>query len=93
MYTDLPSRQVKVLVSDRAVITTEDAERRTVSPAGMQGAIDAAVAAAGPGARAFARPSGTEAGPSASAYLSVIWLETVCSRNHLRYPTACLKHT
>jgi phosphoacetylglucosamine mutase len=57
---DLPSRQVKVSVEDRTVITTEDAERRAVTPTGMQAAIDIAVAAAGPNARAFARPSGTE---------------------------------
>ena len=60
MYEDLPSRQVKVSVADRSVITTTDAERRAVTPAAMQEAIDAAVKAAGPCARAFARPSGTE---------------------------------
>lgn len=60
MYADLPSRQVKVAVADRGVITTEDAERRTVTPPGMQAAIDVAVKAAGARARAFARPSGTE---------------------------------
>ena len=59
-YADLPSKQVKVSVADRAVITTEDAERRAVSPPAMQAAIDRAVAAAGPHSRAFARASGTE---------------------------------
>ena len=60
MYADLPSKQVKVTVADRSVIATTDAERRATTPAGLQPAIDAAVAAAGPRARAFARPSGTE---------------------------------
>ena len=60
MYTDLPSKQVKVTVADRSVISTTDAERRATTPAGLQPAVDAAVAAAGPRARAFARPSGTE---------------------------------
>jgi len=60
MYEDLPSKQLKVLVRDRTSIRTTDAERRAISPSGMQEAIDAVVAAAGPDARAFARPSGTE---------------------------------
>ena len=61
MYTDLPSKQVKVTVADRSVISTTDAERFSDEPpAGLQPAVDAAVAAAGPRARAFARPSGTE---------------------------------
>jgi phosphoacetylglucosamine mutase len=34
LYTDLPSRQLKLVVADRTVITTTDAERRCVSPAG-----------------------------------------------------------
>ncbi len=59
LYTDLPSRQLKLKVADRNAITTTDAERRCVSPAGMQAAIDAAVAGVARG-RAFARPSGTE---------------------------------
>lgn len=59
LYTDLPSRQLKLVVTDRTVITTTDAERRCVTPAGLQDAIDAAVARYESG-RAFARPSGTE---------------------------------
>ncbi|WIA14576.1 hypothetical protein OEZ85_003092 [Tetradesmus obliquus] len=59
LYTDLPSRQLKLVVADRTVITTTDAERRCVTPAGLQDAIDAAVAKYDLG-RAFARPSGTE---------------------------------
>ncbi|XP_056150763.1 phosphoacetylglucosamine mutase [Lampris incognitus] len=59
IYTDLPNRQLKVKVSDRRVIDTTDAERRTVSPAGLQGAIDSLVKKYRK-ARSFVRPSGTE---------------------------------
>ena len=58
-YTDLPSRQTKVMVEDRTVVQTTDAERRTTSPAGLQAAIDELVAGYKMG-RAFVRPSGTE---------------------------------
>lgn len=46
-------------VSDRRVIDTTDAERRVVSPAGLQEAIDALVNKFSQ-ARSFVRPSGTE---------------------------------
>ncbi|KAG8011222.1 Phosphoacetylglucosamine mutase [Nibea albiflora] len=59
MYTDLPNRQLKVKVSDRRVIDTTDAERRAVSPAGLQEAIDSLVKKYRQ-ARSFVRPSGTE---------------------------------
>ncbi|GBF88939.1 phosphoacetylglucosamine mutase [Raphidocelis subcapitata] len=59
LYADLPSRQTKLRVANRAAIATADAERRCVAPAGLQAAIDAAVAKV-PRGRAFARPSGTE---------------------------------
>jgi phosphoacetylglucosamine mutase len=59
LYADLPSRQTKLKVADRGAITTADAERRCVTPEGLQAAIDAAVAKV-PRGRAFARPSGTE---------------------------------
>ncbi|XP_061756751.1 phosphoacetylglucosamine mutase [Nerophis ophidion] len=59
IYTDLPNRQLKVKVSDRRVINTTDAERRAVSPAGLQEAIDALVKNYRH-ARSFVRPSGTE---------------------------------
>ncbi|KAG2426457.1 hypothetical protein HXX76_011688 [Chlamydomonas incerta] len=59
LYTDLPSRQLKLKVADRNSITTADAERVCVSPAGLQEAINAIVAKV-PQGRAFARPSGTE---------------------------------
>ncbi|CDQ83360.1 unnamed protein product [Oncorhynchus mykiss] len=57
IYTDLPNRQLKV--GDLRVIDTTDAERRTVSPAGLQEAIDSLVHKHRQ-ARSFVRPSGTE---------------------------------
>jgi len=59
LYADLPSRQTKLKVADRARIATANAERRCVAPEGLQAAIDAAVTRVARG-RAFARPSGTE---------------------------------
>lgn len=46
-------------MADRRVIDTTDAERRTVSPAGLQEAIDSRVKKYRQ-ARSFVRPSGTE---------------------------------
>uniref|UniRef100_A0A671SUI3 Phosphoacetylglucosamine mutase n=1 Tax=Sinocyclocheilus anshuiensis TaxID=1608454 RepID=A0A671SUI3_9TELE len=59
IYTDLPNRQLKVTVSDRRVIDTTDAERRAVTPEGLQDAIDSLVKKYKT-ARSFVRPSGTE---------------------------------
>ncbi|KAK3281750.1 hypothetical protein CYMTET_10483 [Cymbomonas tetramitiformis] len=59
LYTDLPSRQLKVKVADRAKIETMDAETRVRHPADLQPLIDATVARYSQG-RAFTRPSGTE---------------------------------
>ncbi|CAK6962165.1 phosphoacetylglucosamine mutase [Scomber scombrus] len=59
IYTDLPNRQLKVKVADRRVIDTTDAERRAVSPAGLQETIDSLVKKYRL-ARSFVRPSGTE---------------------------------
>ncbi|XP_019947551.1 phosphoacetylglucosamine mutase [Paralichthys olivaceus] len=59
IYSDLPNRQLKVKVSDRRVIDTTDAERRAVTPAGLQEAIDSLVKKHKQ-ARSFVRPSGTE---------------------------------
>ncbi|XP_032441920.1 phosphoacetylglucosamine mutase [Xiphophorus hellerii] len=59
IYSDLPNRQLKVKVSDRRVIDTTDAERRAVTPAGLQEAIDDLVKKYQK-ARSFVRPSGTE---------------------------------
>jgi len=59
-YTDLPNRLMKVTVADRTVFRTTDAERRCVSPAGLQDAVDQLVTRGGPSHRSFVRPSGTE---------------------------------
>ncbi|NXA19923.1 AGM1 mutase, partial [Ibidorhyncha struthersii] len=59
VYTDLPNRLLKVQVADRRVIDTTDAERRAVTPPGLQEKIDALVKKYKL-SRAFVRPSGTE---------------------------------
>lgn len=59
MYTDLPSYQSKVKVSNRNLVKTIDAERRVQSPEALQTAIDQCVVKFKSG-RAFVRPSGTE---------------------------------
>ncbi|KAG6336094.1 hypothetical protein ID866_2991 [Astraeus odoratus] len=59
LYSDLPNRLVKVLVSDRNAFKTEDAERRLVNPRGLQAKIDELVKKYD-GGRSFVRPSGTE---------------------------------
>lgn len=58
-YTDLPNRLVKVIVPDRTLFKTTNAERSLVEPAGMQAKIDALVAKY-PQGRMFVRASGTE---------------------------------
>jgi len=58
-YSDLPNRLVKVYVKDRHAFTTEDAERKVVTPQGLQAKVDQAVGAV-EGGRSFVRPSGTE---------------------------------
>lgn len=59
LYVDLPNRLVKVVVPDRSVFRTEDAERRLTGPPGVQQRIDELVRKYDSG-RAFVRPSGTE---------------------------------
>uniref|UniRef100_A0A0D9WWJ0 Phosphoacetylglucosamine mutase n=1 Tax=Leersia perrieri TaxID=77586 RepID=A0A0D9WWJ0_9ORYZ len=59
LYTDLPSRQLKVKVQDRTAIITTDAERRVCEPSGLQELIDGEIANYSHG-RCFVRPSGTE---------------------------------
>ena len=58
-YEDLPNKLLKVNVKDRSVFKTEDAERRLVSPPGLQAKIDDLVSKY-KDARSFVRPSGTE---------------------------------
>lgn len=59
MYTDLPSRQLKVKVADRSVFKTTDAETKVAFPSLLQAAINTEVEKY-EGGRAFVRPSGTE---------------------------------
>ncbi|CAG8722140.1 2793_t:CDS:2, partial [Funneliformis mosseae] len=58
-YTDLPNRLVKVVVENRHIFKTIDAERQLVEPAGLQAQIDELVSKYKNG-RSFVRPSGTE---------------------------------
>jgi phosphoacetylglucosamine mutase len=58
-YSDLPNRQLKVEVEDRAAFVTTDAERKLEKPEGLQEEIERQVAKYSEG-RAFARASGTE---------------------------------
>jgi phosphoacetylglucosamine mutase len=58
MYTDLPSRQLKVQVQDRSCVKVNDNETVCLEPAAVQTALDAAMADFH--GRAFVRPSGTE---------------------------------
>ena len=58
-YSDFPSRQLKVKVADRSIISTIPDESRTTAPPNLQPAIDELVGRFENG-RAFVRPSGTE---------------------------------
>ncbi|PWN41043.1 Phosphoacetylglucosamine mutase [Ceraceosorus guamensis] len=59
LYTDLPNKLLKVIVPDRALFTTTDADRKLVTPDGLQQEIDKLVGKYLEG-RSFVRPSGTE---------------------------------
>ncbi len=59
LYVDLPNRLVKVVVPERNIFKTADAERRLTSPPGLQAKIDELVHRY-EGGRSFVRPSGTE---------------------------------
>jgi phosphoacetylglucosamine mutase len=58
-YNDLPNRLLKVVVNDRNIFKTTDAERKLVKPDGIQAKIDQEVQKVRQG-RSFARASGTE---------------------------------
>lgn len=58
-YIDMPNRLVRVEVADRSMFKTTDAERKLVSPLGIQDEIDKLSRMVIKG-RAFARASGTE---------------------------------
>ncbi|TKW14182.1 hypothetical protein SEVIR_5G151000v4 [Setaria viridis] len=59
LYSDLPSRQLKVKVIDRSSIVTTDAETKVSQPSSLQELIDKETANYTHG-RCFVRPSGTE---------------------------------
>jgi phosphoacetylglucosamine mutase len=58
-YTDLPSRLVRIEVTNRSIFKTYDAERKLESPPGLQAKIDSLQSRYNKG-RSFARASGTE---------------------------------
>lgn len=58
-YEDLPNKLLKVNVRDRTIFKTQDAERKLISPEGLQVKIDELVNKYQDG-RSFVRPSGTE---------------------------------
>jgi len=64
LYTELPSRQLKVKVKDRTMVQTNDDETKTTMPAALQPALNAAMNAQKSHKnmypRCFVRPSGTE---------------------------------
>lgn len=68
LYADMPSKQAKVKVVDRTVISTNDNETAATAPEALQSALQAAMDAmaaqekveSGPKPRCFVRPSGTE---------------------------------
>ncbi|EPY54098.1 phosphoacetylglucosamine mutase [Schizosaccharomyces cryophilus OY26] len=59
IFVEIPSRLIKCEVPDRSIYTTADAERKLITPEGLQQKIDALVAKYTNG-RAFVRPSDTE---------------------------------
>ncbi|KAK3159737.1 hypothetical protein QOZ80_1BG0050430 [Eleusine coracana subsp. coracana] len=59
LYSDLPSRQLKVKVEDRTAIVTTNAETKVSQPSSLQELIDMETANYTHG-RCFVRPSGTE---------------------------------
>jgi len=70
LYSDMPSKQAKVKVADRTVISTNDNETAATAPLALQTALQSAMDAmasqentagnGGPKPRCFVRPSGTE---------------------------------
>ena len=59
LYNELPSRQLKVKVSDRSVFKTTAADTKLTHPSHLQDQIDLLIRQI-PNGRAFVRPSGTE---------------------------------
>ena len=59
LYTDLPSRQLKIPVKNKSMIICSEDESKIISPIELQNEIDLAVSLMSLG-RCFVRPSGTE---------------------------------
>lgn len=59
IYTDLPSKQVKVPALNKSAIECSDDETRALKPEALQNEIDSFVSQY-PRSRCFVRPSGTE---------------------------------
>jgi phosphoacetylglucosamine mutase len=60
LYTNLPSRQLKVKVKDRSIIKTNENETECLVPAMVQPALNKLMEENAPDGRVFIRPSGTE---------------------------------
>lgn len=61
MFTELPSKQVKVGVKDKRLLQCTEDETRLVQPSALQQEIDEIVSTLAPAhGRCFVRPSGTE---------------------------------
>lgn len=63
LYTDLPSKMIKVPVRDKNLIICSDDETHVISPEELQVALTQVMtvsAASGTRGRCFVRPSGTE---------------------------------
>lgn len=60
MYEDFPSRMEKVVVKDRSVVKTTNAERTCTAPVGLQERINELVGNKSKMRRSFVRASGTE---------------------------------
>lgn len=59
LYTDLPSKQVKVSVPDKSLVSCSDDETTVTRPAALQADLVVAMQSVTHG-RCFVRPSGTE---------------------------------
>jgi phosphoacetylglucosamine mutase len=59
IYTELPSKQVKVAVSDKSKLVCSDDETHLISPESLQNQLNNLMKSVDMG-RVFIRPSGTE---------------------------------
>lgn len=59
IYTDLPSKQLKVPVLNKSLVTCSEDETRVIAPQALQDELDVLMGEISLG-RCFIRPSGTE---------------------------------